>query len=42
MRERFRDEVKGALDSDPRAEAWAEGHAMTLQQAVALHSPRQR
>jgi hypothetical protein len=36
VRERFRDEVEGALDSEPRAEAWAQGHAMTLQQAVAF------
>jgi predicted ATPase len=35
VRERFRDDVGGLLDGDPRAEAWAQGHAMTLQQAVA-------
>jgi predicted ATPase/class 3 adenylate cyclase len=35
VRERFRHEVGEALDSDSRAEAWAQGHAMTLQQAVA-------
>jgi predicted ATPase len=35
VRERFRNEVGGPLESDLRAEAWAQGHAMTLEQAVA-------
>jgi predicted ATPase/class 3 adenylate cyclase len=35
VRERFRDEAEGSLQSDSRAEAWAQGHAMTLEQAVA-------
>jgi len=35
VRERFRDEVQESPQSDSRAEAWALGHAMTLEQAVA-------
>jgi predicted ATPase len=35
VRERFRDDVQESPDSDSRAEAWARGHAMTLEQAVA-------
>jgi predicted ATPase/class 3 adenylate cyclase len=35
VRQRFRDEVQESSDSDSRAEAWAQGHAMTLEQAVA-------
>jgi predicted ATPase len=35
VREQFRDDVQGSPDSDSRAEAWAQGHAMTLEQAVA-------
>jgi predicted ATPase len=35
VRERFRHEADGSLQSDSRAEAWDKGHAMTLQQAVA-------
>jgi predicted ATPase/class 3 adenylate cyclase len=35
VRERFRDEVQESPESDSRAEAWAQGHAMTLDQAVA-------
>jgi hypothetical protein len=35
VRERFREEVQESSDSDLRAEAWAQGHAMTLEQAVA-------
>jgi predicted ATPase/class 3 adenylate cyclase len=31
----FRDEIQESLDSDSLAEAWAQGHAMTLDQAVA-------
>jgi len=34
VRERFREEVQESSDSDLRAEAWAQGHAMTLKQAV--------
>jgi hypothetical protein len=35
VRERFRDEVQKSSDSDSRAEAWEQGHTMTLDQAVA-------
>ena len=35
VRERFGDDAEGSLESDARAEAWARGHAMTLQQAIA-------
>jgi tetratricopeptide (TPR) repeat protein len=35
VRGRFGDEVEGSPESDARAEAWAHGHAMTLQQAIA-------
>jgi tetratricopeptide (TPR) repeat protein len=35
VREEFREEVDGSIDSDARAEAWAQGQAMTLDQAVA-------
>jgi hypothetical protein len=35
VRERFREEVHESPDDDLRAEAWAQGHAMTLEQAVA-------
>jgi predicted ATPase/class 3 adenylate cyclase len=35
VRERFREEVGASIDSDARAEAWAQGHTMTLEQAVA-------
>jgi predicted ATPase len=35
VRELFRNEVGRSLDSDAQAEAMAQGHAMTLQQAVA-------
>jgi hypothetical protein len=35
VRERFREEVQESADDDLRAEAWAQGHAMTLKQAVA-------
>jgi predicted ATPase/class 3 adenylate cyclase len=35
VRERFRDDVQELPDSDSRGEAWAQGHAMTLEQAVA-------
>jgi tetratricopeptide (TPR) repeat protein len=34
VRERFRDEVGGSTDKD-LAEAWAQGHVLTLQQAIA-------
>lgn len=34
-RQRFRDDVQESPDSDWRAEAWAQGHAMRLEQAVA-------
>ncbi|MDP9303008.1 MAG: hypothetical protein M3O92_00705 [Actinomycetota bacterium] len=32
--DRFREEVQESPDSDSWAEAWAQGHAMTLEQAV--------
>ena len=35
VRERFREEVHESADDDLSAEAWAQGHAMTLKQAVA-------
>jgi predicted ATPase/class 3 adenylate cyclase len=35
LRERFREELGGSIDGGSRAEAWAQGHAMTLQQAIA-------
>jgi hypothetical protein len=35
VRERFRDDLQESPDGDSRAEAWAQGHAMTLDQAVA-------
>jgi tetratricopeptide (TPR) repeat protein len=35
VRERFRDEAQESPDSDSRTEAWAQGNAMTLEQAVA-------
>jgi hypothetical protein len=35
VRGRFRDDVQESPDSDSRAKAWAQGHAMTLEQAVA-------
>jgi hypothetical protein len=34
VRERFREEVHESADDDLGAEAWAQGHAMTLKQAV--------
>jgi predicted ATPase/class 3 adenylate cyclase len=39
VRERFRGKVQESADSDSRAEAWAQGHAMTLDQAVAYALP---
>jgi len=33
--QRFRDDVEESPDRDSRVEAWALGHAMTLEQAVA-------
>jgi non-specific serine/threonine protein kinase len=35
VRALFRKEVRGSTDTDARARAWALGHAMTLQQAIA-------
>jgi predicted ATPase len=35
VRERFRQDVGGSTDRDLRAEAWAQGHVLTLQQAIA-------
>jgi predicted ATPase/class 3 adenylate cyclase len=35
VRERFREDVGGPTDRDLRAEAWAQGHVLTLQQAIA-------
>ena len=35
VRERFREDVGGSTDRDLRAEAWAQGHVLTLQQAIA-------
>ena len=35
VRERFRDDLQESPDSNSRAKAWAQGHAMTLKQAVA-------
>ena len=35
VRERFREDRRESADSDSRSEAWAQGHAMTLEQAVA-------
>jgi hypothetical protein len=35
VRERFRDEARESPDSDSREEAWEQGRAMTLDQAVA-------
>ena len=35
VRRRFRDDLQEPPDGDSRAEAWAQGHAMTLDQAVA-------
>jgi hypothetical protein len=35
VRERFRDDAQESPDGGSRAEAWAQGHAMTLDQAVA-------
>ena len=35
VRALYRDERGGSLDVDSHAEAWAQGHDMTLQQAIA-------
>ncbi len=36
IRERFKREPDGTPDADSWKEAWARGHAMTLEQAIAL------
>lgn len=41
VRALFRD-VRGSLDSDSQAQAWAQGHVMTLQQAIAYALTEER
>ena len=36
VRALYRDDRGGSLDVDSHAEAWAQGHDMTLQQAIAF------
>jgi predicted ATPase/class 3 adenylate cyclase len=41
VRERFREDVPESPDSDSRAAAWAQGHAMPLEQAIAYAFTRE-